>query len=234
MSYQQIVSVSTPSYPSFASPSVEPLSKTNHYALLRQHLRASYPLDRQLVHYRNPYELFVVAILLPQATVHAVNELTPAFFAAYPNVTTLMNASRNDLEKAIRHIGFYRQKAKYLRLSAQILFKEHASEVPCTLMELTRLPGIARRSANLIMSELYGSVEGVMVDTRVKRVAQRLGIAKGKSAEAIENDLMRLLPQADWLEIPQLIVAHAEAICTIRNPRCESCPLNLLCPSSVQ
>ena len=230
MTYQQIVSVPSPVYPTF--PAQEASNKSARYALVRQHLRDTYPLDRQLIQYRNPYELLVVAILLPQSPVHAINELTPAFFNDYPDIATLAHAQRRDLEKQLRHIGFYRQKAKYLILSAQILLKEYAGDVPATLMELTRLPGIARRSANLIMSELYDMVEGIMVDTRVKRVAQRLELAEGRSAEAIENDLMRLLPQEDWLELPQLMIAHAEALCTIHHPRCADCPLQAFCPSA--
>ncbi len=234
MSYQQAVSVSSSA--TYVPPSLlseRPSRKSTNYIPLRQSLRDSYPLNREGVLYDSPYELLIAAILLPQATVQQVNSIMPALFAAYPTPIAMATAKRRDIEQYIRNIGFYRQKTKYLQLTSQMLLSEYDGAVPRTLMGLTRLPGVARKSANLIMAELYGKVEGVMVDTRVKRVAVRLGLADGKSAEAIENDLMRVMPREDWLEIPQLMTAHADAVCGVRAPKCNGCPLSALCPSAV-
>lgn len=235
MTFQQAVSVSS----SLSYPPAPPLHNTPtqrktapHYTSLRSSLRETYPLSSEGVQYTNAYQLLVAAILLPQSSVQSVNQLTPALFAAYPTPTMMATAKRRDVEQHIRTIGFYRQKTKYLQLSSQMLLSEHDGKVPRTLMGLTRLPGVARKSANLIMAELYGKVEGVMVDTRVKRVAMRLGLADGKSAEAIENDLMRVMPREDWLEVPQLMIALADSVCSIRSPKCGGCPLHDLCPSS--
>lgn len=234
MTYQQVVSVTAPA-PLYAAVPPRDVQKPTvevTYESLRKRLRESYAVEHETVNYRNPFELLVAGILLPQSTVRQINSVVPGLLEMYPTASDMMSANRRDIEKLIRSIGFYRQKAKYLQLSSRMLLSDFGGTVPNNLMNLTRLPGVARKSANLILHELYDVVEGVMVDTRVKRVAQRLGIATGKSAEAIENDLMKLMPQEDWLDMPQLLVAHADAVCGIRRPACDQCPLSQMCPSA--
>ncbi len=207
-------------------------SAEKQYEKIRRALQTNCKVSNERLNYRTPFQLLVAAILLPQATIAEINATTPQIFKQYTDAEALQRAKRRDIEKLIRHIGFYRQKAKYLILSSQMLLTHFNGSVPKTMSNLTRLPGVARRAANLILGELYGRADGIIVDTRVKRVTERLGIASGKSAEAIENDLMQLLPNEDWLIMPQLIMSLADTVCTIKAPKCAQCPLHAVCRSA--
>ena len=232
MTFQQLVSVPATSFTPLAASAISSSSAETRYPKIRYQLRQNYPLTVEKINYGNPFELLIATILLPQATASEVNAVTPQIFERYATPALLLQADRRELEQLIRCIGFYRQKAKYLQLTSQMLLTHHDGEVPKTMTSLTKLPGVARKTANFYLAELYGRAEGVIVDTRVKRVAKRLGIADGKSAEAIENDLMRLMPRQDWLDMPQLMIALADSVCSIRTPACTSCPLHAMCPSA--
>ena len=232
MTYQHITSLPRPVFtPRTRSNEFHPVDRSV-YTRLRDNLRRNYAVHSEKLNYGNPFELLVAAILLPQAEVAEVNEATEALFDAYPTPQAMVAANRRDIEKYIRRIGFYRQKSKYLQLASRMLLMHHDGEVPGELQDLTRLPGVARKTANFIMAELYDVAEGVIVDTRVSRVAKRLGLARGKSAEAIENQLMRVMPKEDWLDMPQLMIAHADTVCDLNAPGCADCPLKSMCPSA--
>ncbi len=227
MTFHQIVSVPTISYQPLPSPTSELAAV--QYQKIRQILQANCQSNVERINYRNPFQLLVAAILLPQATIQEINAITPTVFKKYATPDLMQGANRRELEKTLRHIGFYRKKAKYLILSSRMLLSHFDGKVPRTLANLTRLPGVARRAANLMMGELYGQAEGIVVDTRVKRVTERLGIASGKSAEAIENDLMQTIPKSDWLLMPEWLMSIADTVCSIKNPDCEACPLQQVC-----
>lgn len=202
------------------------------YPLLLAKLREAYPSEPVSLQYKTPFECLVAAILLTQSTKEAVNAVMPALFDRFPTVNAMANAPRYELQSLIRSIGFYRQKAKQLPMTCRILLLNYGGVVPSDLMSLTRLPGVARKTANLVMAELYGRTDGMFVDMRVRRVAHRLGLASGKSAEAVEKKLMEITPQTDWIEFPRLMMKLGDAACTVQNPRCTRCPLKNLCPES--
>ncbi|MGB1249262.1 MAG: endonuclease III domain-containing protein [Candidatus Promineifilaceae bacterium] len=182
--------------------------------------------------YSTPFEYLVAAILLTQSSIEAVNAVTPILFDKFPTMRAMANADRRDLERLIRNIGFYRQKAKQLPMTSRILVLNYESKVPKDLMSLTRLPGVARKTANLIMAELYGKTEGVLVDMRIRRVVARLDLANGKSAESVEKRLMEIVPKSDWIEFPRLLMQLGDKTCTVQKPICMRCPLKNLCPTS--
>ena len=157
--------------------------------------------------------------------------VTPALFKKYPDAATLARAKQPALEKQIVSTGFFRQKAKSLRGSARVLLEEFDGVVPRTLPELLRLPGVARKTANVVAAEL-GHPQGVVVDTHVRRLSQRLGLTRQEDPVRIERDLVRLVPRADWGRFPHLLIWHGRRICIARVPRCEDCVLADLCPAS--
>lgn len=208
------------------------LTSTQRYALVMQRLRQTYQERASRLHYETPFQLLIAAILLAQSTEQEVNSATPALFTHYPTPDTLAVANRRALAALLHPIGFARQKAKYLPLTSQIILNDHAGHVPADLLALTRLPGVARKTANFIMAELHGTADGILVDMNVRRVAQRLGLARAKSAEAIENQLMQLAPRTDWIALPRLFDQHAALVCTIHQPACAHCPVRSYCPSA--
>lgn len=178
-------------------------------------------------------QLLVATILSAQCTDERVNKVTPDLFSRYPDVESFAAADREELEEAIRSTGFYRQKARYIQESSQRLVQEHGGQVPQEMDDLLQLTGVARKTANVVLGEIYGVAEGVVVDTHVRRLAQRLGLSEEKSASKVEKDLMSLLPKSLWIEISHLLIFHGRRVCHSRNPQCQSCTLNDLCPSAV-
>ena len=181
--------------------------------------------------FRSPLELLVSVMLSAQTTDVNVNRVTAKLFEKYHRPEEYLAVPQEELERDIFATGFYRQKAKAIRGTMQMLLEEFDGEVPRTLEELTRLPGVGRKTANVVAAEL-GSPQGVVVDTHVRRLSQRLGLTKEEDPVKIERDLIKLVPREDWGRFPHLLIWHGRRVCDARNPRCELCVLNDLCPSS--
>jgi endonuclease-3 len=176
-------------------------------------------------------QLLVATILSAQCTDQRVNQVTPELFARYPTTADLAGADRAELEQYIRPTGFYRQKARYIQLSCRALLDEFEGKMPAGMFDLMKLAGVARKTANVILGEIYGVAEGITVDTHVKRLAKRLGLTTAKDPAIVERDLMAIVPHQHWIEISHLLVFHGRRICFARNPDCLHCPLNDICPS---
>jgi endonuclease-3 len=196
-------------------------------------LRETHPDAHCALNYETPLQLLVATILSAQCTDVRVNMVTPALFEQFPDVEALAAADREALEEAIRSTGFYRQKARYIQETAQRLLDEHGGKVPDSMEELLQLTGVARKTANVVLGEIFGKAEGVVVDTHVKRLSQRLAFTEESSPEKVERDLMALLPRELWIEISHLLIFHGRRICEARTPKCGECPVADLCPSAV-
>jgi endonuclease-3 len=181
--------------------------------------------------FRNPLELLVSVMLSAQTTDVNVNRVTPALFSKYQRPEDYLAVPPDELERDIYATGFFRQKARSLRGTMQMLIEEYDGEVPRTLEQLVRLPGVARKTANVVAAEL-GSPQGVVVDTHVRRLSQRLGFTRQEDPVKIERDLIRLVPRPDWGRFPHLLIWHGRRVCIARRPLCEECVLTDLCPSS--
>ncbi|MFW6160345.1 MAG: endonuclease III [Acidobacteriota bacterium] len=195
-------------------------------------LREKYPQSRTALHYKNPLQLLVATILSAQCTDAKVNQITPRLFEKYPTASDLAEADREELEKIIRPTGFYRNKAKSIQEAAAVIEKEFSGQVPDTMDKLVKLPGVARKTANIILSSVFRKAEGIAVDTHVKRLAGRLGLSREKNPDKIEKDLMSLIPREDWLDFNYMLVNHGRKICQAKNPNCSQCILQQLCPSA--
>jgi endonuclease-3 len=194
--------------------------------LAREHEDATIALR-----FRSPLELLVSVMLSAQTTDVNVNRVTATLFEKYHRPQDYLAVPQEELERDVFATGFYRQKTKAIRGTMRMLLEEFNGEVPRTLEELTRLPGVARKTANVVAAEL-GSPQGIVVDTHVRRLAQRLGLTKEDDPVKIERDLMKIVPREDWGRFPHLLIWHGRRVCLARNPRCELCVLNDLCPSS--
>lgn len=196
------------------------------------HLRATYPdAECALVH-RNAWELLVATILSAQCTDKRVNIVTPALFAQFPTVESFAAAPREDLEEAIKTTGFFRNKAKNIQGAARVMLEKFGGAVPNTMAELLELPGVARKTANVVLGVAFQVADGIVVDTHVSRLSQRLKLTRQKDPTKIERDLMEVVPQSDWIDIGHLLIHHGRALCTARKPTCGECPLQDLCPSA--
>jgi endonuclease-3 len=181
--------------------------------------------------FHDPLELLVSVMLSAQTTDANVNRVTEKLFRKYRRPEDYLAVPQEELERDVFATGFYRQKARSLRGTMRLLLEEFDGEVPRTLAELIRLPGVARKTANVVASEL-GHAQGIVVDTHVRRVSQRLGLTRQDDPVKIERDLVRLVPRADWARFPHLLIWHGRRVCDARRPRCEDCVVNDLCPSS--
>jgi endonuclease-3 len=195
-------------------------------------LRAAYPDARCALDYRNAFELLCATILSAQCTDARVNLVTPALFGAYPTPETLARARQEEVEEIIKSTGFFRNKAKSLIGMAQALVADHGGEVPRTMEELRLLPGVGRKTANVILGNAYGINDGITVDTHVARLSERLGLTRHDDPAKIEQDLMPLFPRDQWGLLSHLLIFHGRQICIARRPRCGECVLSDLCPSS--
>jgi endonuclease III len=195
-------------------------------------LKAEYPDARCSLDHRNPYELLVATILSAQCTDERVNQVTPALFERYPGPDDLAGAMQEELETMIKSTGFFRNKTKSLLGMSNALVERHAAHVPDSMAELVELPGVGRKTANVVLGNAFRKNEGVVVDTHVTRLANRLGLTKHAEVTLIEQDLMRLIPRDDWTLLPHLFIYHGRAVCRAPTPRCEQCGLNDICPSS--
>ncbi len=195
-------------------------------------LKEEYPDAKCALDYRTPYELLAATILSAQCTDVRVNMVTPTFFACFPSPKMLAVANRADVETVIRSTGFFRNKAKSLIGMAQALVEHHGGEVPREMESLRRLPGVGRKTANVVLGNAFGINEGVTVDTHVTRLARLLKLSRRKTPEQIERDLMALVPREDWALVSHLLIWHGRQVCIARRPRCGACVVSGLCPSA--
>ena len=182
------------------------------------------------LHYSNPLQLLVATILSAQATDEQINKITPNLFKKYKTAEDFANADLNELEQDIKSSGFYHNKARNIKNCCRMLVEKYSSQVPRTMDELLELPGVARKTANIVLANAYGVVEGVAVDTHVRRVAQRLGLSDHDDPAKIELDLMKIVPKDKWMRITDLLIFHGRRVCTAKKPNCAGCVLNKICP----
>jgi endonuclease-3 len=193
-------------------------------------LRRAYPDARCSLNYSNPLELLVATILSAQCTDERVNLVTADLFRKYGRAEDYANAPAEELERAIHSTGFFRNKAKSIRSACALIAERHGGRVPETMEELLELPGVARKTANVVLGNAYGVASGVVVDTHVSRLSQRLGLTRHEQPEKIEQDLTALVPRKDWILFPHLLIAHGRAVCKARTPLCDECVLAADCP----
>lgn len=200
-------------------------------------LKKKYPDAKIVLRYSNPWELLVAVILSAQCTDKKVNEVTARLFKKYRTLDDYVRAGGSprgikEFERDIRATGFYRAKTKAILASAKIVKEKFGGTVPRTMKEILTLRGIARKSANVILGNAYGVVDGIAVDTHVRRLSQRLGLSKHTDPVKIEKDLMAIIPKNDWFRATYLLIGHGRAVCTARDPRCDRCPIADICPSA--
>jgi len=184
------------------------------------------------LNYTNPLELLVATILSAQCTDRRVNIVTKALFQKYRKAEDYAKADLKELEEDMRPTGFYRNKARNIKKCCQILVEKFNSQVPKTMEEMLELPGVARKTANIVLSNAYGVIEGIAVDTHVRRLARRLGLTEHEDPNKIEGDLMKVVPKDKWMKFTDLLIFHGRRICVARKPKCGICILNKLCPSA--
>ncbi|HVF61283.1 MAG TPA: endonuclease III [Thermoanaerobaculia bacterium] len=206
--------------------------KRQRTAEIDARLRAAYPDSRTALDHGNPLELLVATILSAQCTDKRVNEVTPALFRRYPSARHYAEAPLADLEEMVKTTGFFRNKAKALKGLGQALVAEHGGEVPATMEELHALPGVGRKTANVVLGNAFGKNVGVVVDTHVQRLSRRLGLTDETEPEKIERDLIELVPQEGWTLWSHHLIYHGRSVCKARRPECGRCVVNELCPSA--
>lgn len=195
-------------------------------------LKAEYPGATTELHWTNPLELLVATILSAQTTDVQVNQVTGSLFEKYRTAREYAKADSSELEEDIRQTGFFRNKARSLQGMARALLEDHDGEVPRTMNELVKLPGVGRKTANVVLGNGFGIDEGVVVDTHVRRLSNRLGLSAERNPEKVERDLMQTVPKVDWTVFSHLLILHGRRICKSRKPDCPGCVLNDFCPSA--
>jgi len=206
----------------------KPLAPDRVAAILAA-LRKAYPNVVCALTHKNAFELTIATILSAQTTDVGVNKATPALFKAFPTPKALASASLTEIEPLIRTTGFYRAKAKNIQGAARVLVEKFHGKVPQTIEELTELPGVARKTANVVLGSWFGIAAGVVVDTHVLRLSRRLELTKATDPKKVEQDLMKIIPQDRWILFSHQIILHGRALCVARNPKCAQCDLNSLC-----
>ena len=195
-------------------------------------LHRLYPDAKCSLNFSNPLELLIATQLSAQCTDERVNIVTQDLFRKYRGVEDYASVSQEELERDIRSTGFYRNKAKNIRATAQRIITNFGGEVPRTMTELLTLPGVARKTANVVLGNAFGIIEGVVVDTHVGRLVRRFGWTSNEDPMKVEQDLMKIVPQKDWLDLSHMLIYHGRTICLARKPLCEECALSDLCPSA--
>ena len=203
-----------------------------HAKVVWKRLLDRYPNARCALDHRNPYQLLVATILSAQCTDKRVNMVTPRLFERHPDAGSLAAADPGEVEDIIRSTGFFRAKTKSLLGMANAVVEQHGGEIPATMDELTHLPGVGRKTANVVLGNAFGKNEGIVVDTHVQRVSYRLGLTRNDDPVRIEQDLIALFPREQWTMLSHLFIEHGRNICVARNPQCADCPLNDRCPAS--
>jgi endonuclease-3 len=197
-------------------------------------LERKYANSRTALQFETPLEILVSTILSAQCTDERVNKITPGLFKKYPSAEAFAKADKAELEMEIRPTGFFRNKAKSIIGATQKIVGDFGGRVPDTMAELITLPGVARKTANIVLSSGYGKAEGIAVDVHVKRLSGRLGLSKQQDPEKIEQDLLAIVPKKYWLDFNYMLVNHGRAVCQARKPKCPECALRHLCPSAKQ
>lgn len=195
-------------------------------------LRKAYPKAKCSLDFTNPFELLIATMLSAQSTDVRVNIVTKSLFRKYPNAAAFAAASQVEMERDVKQTGFYRNKAKAVIAASKAIMERHGGEPPRTMDELTALPGVGRKTANVVLSNAFKTPVGIVVDTHVTRVSGRLGLTSNSDAEKIEEDLMKLIPQKEWTAFAHRLIYHGRQICIARKPKCAECVLNDVCPSA--
>ena len=214
-------------------PARRPKDLQAHAREVDRRLKAHYPDAHCALDFKNPFQLAIATILSAQCTDKRVNMVTPGLFKRYRTPETLADADPGDVEEIIKSTGFFRAKTKSLIGMAKAIVGEHGGKMPRTMDELVKLPGIGRKTANVILGNAFDINEGVVVDTHVARVSGRLGLTRETDPVKIESDLMRLFPRDEWTLLAHRLISHGRTICEARRPKCEICFLNDVCPSSL-
>jgi endonuclease-3 len=196
-------------------------------------LSETYPKAHVALHFSTPLEMLVATILSAQCTDEKVNEVTAVLFKKYRTAEDYLRVPEDELKRDIKPTGFFNQKAISIRAACQRIVEVYGGEVPRTMEELITLRGVARKTANIVLGNAFGTVEGIAVDTHVKRLANRLGFSKQSDPNKIEQDLMRLIPRERWFDFTYVLIDHGRAICQAKVPKCAECPVNHLCPASL-
>jgi len=207
-------------------------TKQNRALEILIRLKQLYPDATCTLNYETPVQLLVATILSAQCTDERVNKVTPELFRQFPDAVALANAEIEELEKLIHSTGFYRNKAKNIKAACLMIVKKFGNLVPQRMEQLLELPGVARKTANVVLAHAYGINMGVTVDTHVKRLSYRLGLTEHQDPIRIERDLIRLIEQVDWENWSIRLIYHGRAVCTARNPACDRCTLSDLCPAA--
>jgi endonuclease-3 len=192
-------------------------------------LRETYPEARCSLEHQDAWQLLVATILSAQCTDARVNQVTPDFFRAFPNIRDVAEAPPEAVEEAIRSTGFFRNKAKSLQGAARAILERHQGEVPDTIEEMVELPGVGRKTANVVLGEIWNRPEGVVVDTHVSRIAMKLGLTDTRDPIKAERQLNEVLPRGDWRDFTHLVIDHGRALCRARAPKCDECPIYRWC-----
>ncbi|HET6497687.1 MAG TPA: endonuclease III [Coriobacteriia bacterium] len=199
---------------------------------IMERLAGLYPDAHTMLRYDGPFQLLISVILSAQTTDAGVNKVTPALFESFPDARSLASADPAAVEELIRPTGFFRNKTKAIMGAARMITAEYDGEVPDTMDDLVRLPGVARKTANIVISNAFGKIEGIAVDTHVFRLAHRFGLSAEKDPDKVERDLMGLFPRDEWFHINYRFIDHGRAVCTAKRPACGACALSDLCPSA--
>ena len=206
-------------------------AETKQYAAkIGRILREHYPDAKCELVYETPLQLLIATILSAQCTDDRVNLVAKSLFLKYPDAAAYANAPQKDLEREIQSTGFYHNKAKSIQSCCQSLLERYEGQVPHDIEKLIELPGIGRKTANVVLGTAFGIASGIVVDTHVTRVSQRLGLTQEKNPEKIEQDLLRQFPRKEWIAISNRMVHHGRYVCTARKPQCDTCPLGAICP----
>ena len=192
----------------------------------------AYPVSKTALNFETPLQILVATILSAQCTDEQVNKVTPALFRKYKTASDFAQADPGMLEEEIRSTGFFRNKTKSIIFASKKIVEEFEGKVPDRMEDLITLQGVARKTANIVLSSGFNKAEGIAVDTHVKRLAQRLGLSKEKNPDKIEKDLLKLVPQKDWIDFNYMLVTHGRKTCQARKPNCPQCVLISLCPSA--
>lgn len=195
-------------------------------------LKRMYPKAKCSLDFTTPFELLIATMLSAQSTDARVNVVTKSLFRKYPGPQAFAAASQVDMERDVKQTGFYRNKAKAVIAASKAIVEKHCGEVPQSMDDLTALPGVGRKTANVVLSNAFRKPVGIVVDTHVSRVSARLGLTENSDAEKIEQDLMALIPPNEWTSFSHRLIDHGRAICIARKPKCAECGLNELCPSA--
>ncbi|PYS40682.1 MAG: endonuclease III [Acidobacteria bacterium] len=211
-----------------------PAAKKTKYLRAEQifsRLEGAYPDAKCALDHENPLQLLVATILSAQSTDKMVNSITPALFNKYKTAEAFANADTAELETLVHSTGFFRNKAKSVKASCRIIAEQYSGKVPDTMEELLKLPGVARKTANVVLGVAYGKAEGIVVDTHVQRLSRRLDFSKEERPDKIEQDLMQLFPRNKWIQLAHLLIHHGRAKCVAVRPKCAECPIEDLCYS---